>query len=362
MTRPELSYHDFLLPDLDLTFLEDSAFQKIVGYEGGTTPRPWFTGPALELERDSWNEANRQGLDPGHPKSVDLPEAGFLEDGPSRHGPLLRSFEGNADPRTFFNIPQPEVLSSHSVGPPSCQPYEPILNSSASSALHDMVTSPVNKLYISPSIMETSFHTRLLPTHKEPSTYMQPSTPDQQIRSYSQSNSPNQEPAIYVHTSISTQRNFDPGLSPKSPAATSTTNTKAIKGLKNVPKDMSVDPQGIFSSEGGCDLNSLRTKCPADSAAVDAGPRSESDVQFADHGELLFDLKMQPTQPRRLRKKTCEERLHSLRLRKLGGACEKHKLNKRVVSDTLPAQPPVRRLIVILVSLQTVNSHRRAIC
>lgn len=50
-------------------------------------------------------------------------------------------------------------------------------------------------------------------------------------------------------------------------------------------------------------------------------------------GEMFFDLNMQSVQPRKLRKKNSQERESYLNARKRG-ACEKHKLAKRVVSST----------------------------
>jgi hypothetical protein len=49
-------------------------------------------------------------------------------------------------------------------------------------------------------------------------------------------------------------------------------------------------------------------------------------------GEMFFDLDMHNVQPRRLRKKTTQEKESCLRVRRLGGACEKHKLAKKAVS------------------------------
>jgi hypothetical protein len=202
-----------------------------------------------------------------------------------------------------------------------------------------------DKAYISPTLVERSFHTRLLPTRKEPSTSTEPTTPNQQLRLCTQYTPPNQEPAVDSQSTITLPlRNFDPALRPECRTITSTNSVKAVKGPKKFPEEISPDPHGPLKSEGGQNSNLLPTKHSASSATTDTGPSGESMDQSDDHGELLFDLKMQPTQPRRLRKKTCEERLHSLRLRRLGGACEKHKLNKRAVSDTLPAQPPIRRL------------------
>jgi hypothetical protein len=345
MTRSELLHPDCLLVDLDWTFLDDSALHEMVDHDGGTASRPYFTGPAQELELDSWTEANGQGLDPGHLESLAIPGATFLGHGSSRLGPVLRRLAGSANPRTGINLHQPEVLPSLSVGThPSRAPYEPILNSSASSALHSFDILFDAKAYISPTLVEPSFHTRLLPARKEPSTSTEPTTPNQQPRLCTQYTPSNQGPAIGGQSTTSPMRNFDPALRPEYRTITSTNSVEAVKGLKNPPKENSADPHGPLQSEGGQNSNLLPTKCSASSATTDTGPSGECIDQSDDHGELLFDLKMQPTQPRRLRKKTCEERLHSLRLRRLGGACEKHKLNKRAVSDTLPAQPPVRRL------------------
>ena len=72
---------------------------------------------------------------------------------------------------------------------------------------------------------------------------------------------------------------------------------------------------------------------------VDARPRSVAILSY-DHGradisvnagEMFFDLNMQSVQPRRLKKKTNQERDSYLSVRR-GGACEKHKLAKRAVS------------------------------
>ena len=52
----------------------------------------------------------------------------------------------------------------------------------------------------------------------------------------------------------------------------------------------------------------------------------------ANGGEMLFDLNMEKVRPRKLKKKTVEERELYLSLRRRGGACEKHKLAKRKVS------------------------------
>ena len=49
-------------------------------------------------------------------------------------------------------------------------------------------------------------------------------------------------------------------------------------------------------------------------------------------GEILFDLNMEKVRPRKLKKKTVEERELYLNVRRRGGACEKHKLAKRKVS------------------------------
>jgi hypothetical protein len=348
MTRSELLHPDCLLVDLEWTLLEDSALHDMVDHDGETASRPYFTGPAQELELDSWTEANGQGLDPGHLESLAGPGAAFLRHGSSRLGPVLRRLAGNADPRTSFNLQRPEVLSSPSVGTyPSREPYEPILNSSASSASQGFDILFDAKAYISPTLVERSFHTRLLPIRKEPSTSTEPTTPNKQPRLCTYNTPPNQELVIDIQSTTPPMRNFDPSLRPECGTITSTNSVKAVKGLKKSPKEISADPQGPLNSEGGQNSNLLPTERPDSSATTDTGPSGESIDQCDDHGELLFDLKMQPAQPRRLRKKTCEERLHSLRLRRLGGACEKHKLNKRAVSDTLPAQPPVRRLRII---------------
>jgi hypothetical protein len=63
---------------------------------------------------------------------------------------------------------------------------------------------------------------------------------------------------------------------------------------------------------------------------LDAEPRT-TDFS-ANAGEMFFDLNMDKVQPRRLKKKTFEERKSYLNVRRQGGACEKHKLAKRAVS------------------------------
>ena len=53
----------------------------------------------------------------------------------------------------------------------------------------------------------------------------------------------------------------------------------------------------------------------------------------ANTGEMFFDLNMERVQPRRLKKKTTEERESYLRVRRQGGACKEHKFAKRAVSS-----------------------------
>jgi hypothetical protein len=60
-------------------------------------------------------------------------------------------------------------------------------------------------------------------------------------------------------------------------------------------------------------------------------------------GEMFFDLNMQSVQPRKLRKKNSQERESYLNVRK-HGACEKHKLAKRVVSSASSGTSEILRL------------------
>jgi hypothetical protein len=62
-----------------------------------------------------------------------------------------------------------------------------------------------------------------------------------------------------------------------------------------------------------------------------SGESGATDLNF-NAGEMFFDLDMHNVQPRRLRKKTTQEKESCLRVRRLGGACEKHKLAKKAVS------------------------------
>ena len=62
-----------------------------------------------------------------------------------------------------------------------------------------------------------------------------------------------------------------------------------------------------------------------------SGDSGAADLDF-NPGEMFFDLNMHDVQPRRLRKKTTQEKESCLRVRRLGGACEKHKLAKKAVS------------------------------
>jgi hypothetical protein len=62
-----------------------------------------------------------------------------------------------------------------------------------------------------------------------------------------------------------------------------------------------------------------------------SGETGATDLNF-NAGEMFFDLNMHNVQPRRLRKKTTQEKESCLRVRRLGGACEKHKLAKKAVS------------------------------
>jgi hypothetical protein len=61
-------------------------------------------------------------------------------------------------------------------------------------------------------------------------------------------------------------------------------------------------------------------------------------------GEMFFDTNMQNIQPRRLRKKTSQERELYLTVRKHGGACEKHKQAKRAVSTVSSGTSEILRL------------------
>jgi hypothetical protein len=347
-------------------------FQEIVSHDGETASRTWLTGPALELELQSWNPVIGQGSDSGHHRILDQREGHFLED-------------RSRDLRTSLDIVIAPIkdITSPPVGTRSPAPREHLLNSRSSSpitdrvSVHHQICSSTNELFLRARLyptrpqtlpnQEPSSYTQSRPSNQEPSSYTQTRPPNQELSSYTRTPTPNQEPRFYAeqlslyrkadtdtHTSISTKRNSNAGLSTNFRAPTS--SAKSITTLIDIPQDLSVKSQATSSPKGERGPNPLGTKCPTHSIAADAGRSAEPANQPADHGELLFDLKMQPVQPRRLKKKTYEQRLHYLRLRKTGGACEKHKLNKRAVSDTLLARLVIAILMVLLTSV-IVNSQ-----
>src|SRR5436305_6260002 len=63
---------------------------------------------------------------------------------------------------------------------------------------------------------------------------------------------------------------------------------------------------------------------------LDNEPRASD--SSASTGEMFFDSNMEKVQPRKLKKKTIEERESYLNVRRRGGACRRHKLTKRAVS------------------------------
>lgn len=75
---------------------------------------------------------------------------------------------------------------------------------------------------------------------------------------------------------------------------------------------------------------------PQDAARRDSTQNANNEARTSDFsanvGEMFFDLNMEKVKPRKLKKKTTEERESYLNVRRRGGACKMHKLAKRAVS------------------------------
>jgi hypothetical protein len=277
---PDPSREPFSLNDLDISLLTTTANLYINDNNHG--PTSWSQYPDVGLDF---------GLDPW------TPNLGRIHD-PEQDIPWPRptsSHDGSSQIQLYLDCG--ELLASLDIHrAPGAVDSGQGAHLSKGPLLHD-VPVPTDEIGLTPEL---------------PSTTVYPTTQEHSGLSLSFiSRGPSQCYPL-VHNGYTSHKSIIPSKSGNS--------VKEEQSVEAAPSDTTDDRQ--IHSQAGAGTRPAHTH---------SGESGATGFNF-NAGEMFFDLNMHDVQPRRLRKKTTQEKESCLRVRRLGGACEKHKLAKKAVS------------------------------